>query len=80
MVAVGTAVLDSLHDRQALHDAPAHAIAFDISFQVVYLLTCPHLTERHIVECGDDTLNTDFLEHGKRDLIILAKPSPCSFH
>ena len=50
VVSVWTAILDCLNDRKALYNAPAHTITLDIRLQVVYLLTCPYLTERYIVQ------------------------------
>ena len=80
MVTVRTAVLDGLHHRQTLHHAPAHAITLDIRTQLMDLLARPYLTQRHIVQRRHDTLHTNLSQHGKRNLILLAKPSPCSFH
>ena len=80
VVAVRTAILDGLNDWQRLYHAPAHAVALDIRLQIVNLLTCPNLTKGHIVQCGDDTFDTDLSQLCKRNLVLLAKPSPSSFH
>ncbi|KXB48998.1 hypothetical protein HMPREF1870_00227 [Bacteroidales bacterium KA00344] len=79
-VTVGTGKLDGLGDGQRLHDAPAKAETLNIAFQVVYFLSRPHLTERNIVQSRNDALYAYLFEHGKRDFVVLAKPSPCSFH
>ena len=80
LVAVGTAVLDGLRHGQTLHHAPRHAVALDILLEFVNLLTGPHLTEGNVVQGGDDALYSNLSQLGKGDLILLAKPSPCSFH
>ena len=80
LVAVGTAIFNGLHHRQRLHHAPAHAITLDILSQVPDLLTGPYFAQGHVVQGGDNTFNSDLTEHGKRYLVVLAKPSPCPFH
>ena len=80
MVTVRTAILDSLHHRQTLHHAPAHAITLNICFQIVDLLTCPHLTKRYVVQSSHDALHANLFQLGKGDFVLLAKPTPCSFH
>ena len=79
-VAVGTAVFYRLGDGQRFYNAPAHSVRFDILSEVADFLTAPHLAERHVVQGGDDAFDTYLFQHGKCDLVVLAKPSPCSFH
>ena len=80
VVAVRTAILDGLYHRQTLDHAPAHTIRLDVLTQVANLFTSPHFAQGHVVQSGDDALNTNLSQHGKRNLVLLAKPSPCSFH
>ena len=80
LVAVGAAVLDGLHHRQTLHHAPAHSIGFNILSQVANFLTCPYFAEGHIMKGCHYALHADLFQHGKRNLVFLAKPSPGSFH
>ena len=80
MVTVGTAVLDGFNHRQALDYAPAHTVTLNIFTQVTDFLTCPYLAQRYIVQSCHNTLNAYLLKHGKCNLILLAKPTPCSFH
>ena len=79
-VAVGTAILDGFHHRQRFYHTPAHAVRLNVLSQVTDFLTRPHLTEGHVVQGGNDTLHTNLSQLGKCYLILLAKPSPCSFH
>ncbi len=80
LVAVGAAVLDGLHHGQRLDDAPAHAVRLDVLTQLVYLFAGPYLAEGHVVQCGDDAFDPNLSELCKGYLILLAKPTPCSFH
>ena len=80
LVSVRTGIFDALRNGKTLHDAPSHAVALDIFTQVAYLLPGPYLSVRHVVQGCDDTLYSYFPEHGKRNLVVLAKPSPCFFH
>ena len=80
LVAVRASVFYCLGDGQRLDYRPSHAVRLDVLPEVMYLLACPHLSQWHIVKCGHDALDTDLLQHGKCYLIVLAKPSPCSFH
>ena len=80
MVSVGAAVLDGLHYRQTLHYAPAHSITLNVRLQVVNLLAGPHLAKRYVVQGCYNALHTNLSQHGKRNLVFLAKPAPCSFH
>ena len=57
LVAVWASVFNALHHRQALHHAPAHAVAFDIFTQVAYLFAAPYFAQRHVVKCGHDALH-----------------------
>ena len=34
----------------------------------------------YIMQGGHNALNSNLLKHGKSNLILLAKPTPCSFH
>ena len=75
LVAVRAAILDGLHHGQALDHRPPHAVALDVFAQVANLLAGPHLAQgRHYA------LHANLFQHGKRNLVLLAKPSPCSFH
>ena len=80
MVAVGTAIFDCLNYRQRLYYAPAHAVALDIFAQVADFLTSPNLAQRYVVKCSNDAFYTDLSQLCKSNLILLAKPSPSSFH
>ena len=80
VVAIRTAVFDCLNNRQALNYAPSHAVALDVLAQVANLLTSPNLAQRYVVQGGYNTLNSDLSQLCKSNLILLAKPSPCSFH
>ena len=80
VVAVGTAVLDGLYYGQALYHTPAHAVALDVLTEVTNFLACPYFAEGYVVQSGDDALNANLSQHGKRYLILLAKPTPGSFH
>ena len=80
MVAVGPSILDGLHHGQALHHAPSHSVLFDILSEVANLLAAPHFAERHVVQGGNYALHSDLLQHGKSDFVVLAEPSPSSFH
>ncbi len=79
-VAVGTRIFDSLDNRKRLYDAPSHAETLDVFLQFVDFLLSPHLTQGHIVKSGNDALHTNLSELGKSNLILLAKPTPSSFH
>ena len=80
VVTVRTAILDGLYDRQALDHTPAHAVRFDIFTQVANLFARPDFTKGYVVQGSDNALDTDLSQHGKGNLVLLAKPSPCSFH
>ena len=80
LVAVRTAIFDGLYYWQRLYHTPTHAVALNVFTQVVNLLTCPYLAEGYIVQSGNDALNTNLSQLCKRNLVFLAKPSPCSFH
>ncbi len=80
VVAVGTAIFQRFHNGQRLHHAPFHAIRLDVDFEVMNLLTCPYLAEGHVVQGGHDAFHANLFQLGKGDLILLAKPAPCSFH
>ena len=80
LVAVGSTILDTLRDGQTFHHAPPHVVTLYIATQVVYLLAGPHFTVGNVVQGGDNALYANLIEHGKRYLVFLAKPSPCSFH
>ena len=80
MVAVGTAIFDGLHHGQAFHHAPSHSVLLDILPKVADFFACPHFAERYVVQGCHYALHSDLLQHGKGDLVVLAKPSPGSFH
>src|SRR5574344_2170011 len=80
LVAVGTSVFDGLYHWEALYHTPTHAVALNVGLQVVDCFPCQHLAKRHLVEGCHDAFHTNLFEHGKCDLVFLAKPSPCSFH
>ena len=80
VVAIGTAVLDCLNYWQTFDHAPAHAVTLDVLAQVANLLAGPYLAQRYIVQSGNNTFNSDLSQLCKSNLILLAKPSPCSFH
>jgi hypothetical protein len=63
-----------------IFQAPFHTIRLDVLLEFMNLLACPNLTQRNIVQCGNDALNTYLLQLCKCNLILLAKPAPCSFH
>ena len=80
VVAVGASVFDGLDDRQAFYHAPAQTVAFDVLSQVADFLARPYLAQGYVVQGRDDAFYSNLFQHGKRNLIVLAKPSPCSFH
>ena len=59
VVAVRTAIFDSLYDGQRFYHAPAHAVAFNIFTQVANLLAGPHLTEGDIMQGSNNALYSD---------------------
>jgi hypothetical protein len=46
----------------------------------LYFIKLPHLTVGNMVQGGDNTFHTDLTEHGQRDFIVWAEPSPSFFH
>ena len=80
LIAVWTRVFNGLCDRQRLHHAPTESVAFDEKTQIVDFLLRPNVAQRHIVKGGHYTLNTYLPQHGQRDFIVLAEPSPSKFH
>ena len=80
LIAVRASVFDGFHHGKAFHHAPAHAVAFDVLLQLMNLFPCPDLSEGDVVKGCDYSLHPDLSKHGKGDLILLAKPAPCSFH
>ena len=80
LVTVRPAIFDSLSDGQAFYHAPRHTIAFDILLEFTNLLASPDLAEGNIVQRSHNALHSDLSQLCKRNLVLLAKPSPCSFH
>ena len=80
LVAVGSCIFDTFAHGQTFHHAPTHAVAFYVSLEIMNFLACPDFSVWHIVQCRDNALHTDLLEHGKCNFVVLAKPSPSSFH
>ena len=80
LVAVRTTVLYCFDHWQRFNNGPPHAVTFDVRFQVVYLLPCPNLAERNAVKGCNYALNANLFQYGKSNVVVLAKPSPSSFH
>ena len=57
IISVGTTVFNGFYYRQALHNAPSHAVALDILTQLVYLRPCPHFAEWHVMKGCYDALD-----------------------
>ena len=80
LVPVGAAVFDGLHHGKRFHDAPPHAVTFDVFPEVADFLARPHLSEGDVVQRGHDPFHADLPQHRERDLVFLTEPSPGFFH
>ena len=79
-VSVRACILDCLTYRQTFHHRPAKSGRFYILFHFLDSFQGPDFTVRYIVQSSNNPFYSYLTQHGKCNLIFLAKPSPCFFH